>query len=179
MKSLVSKSVKEDLVAKKLAIVNSEVPVLVIFEGGSGRVISKVVNELDRIMEPRGVSYWHFDVDASPSKSLARMLQATPAKSQISMFDRSWYSLAVNKYEGGQEQLAAELETPFDVDGAFREFYNTFDLTFLQLFPTFVEESAILYDRILFSAGKIGYQVELPPDELAKLTPFQYADLCE
>ena len=46
-------------------------------------------------------------------------------------------------------------------------------------FPTCVEESAILYDRILFSAGKIGYQVELPPDELAKLTPFQYADLCE
>lgn len=46
-------------------------------------------------------------------------------------------------------------------------------------FPTFVEESAILCDRILFSAGKIGYQVELPPDELAKLTPFQYADLCE
>ena len=46
-------------------------------------------------------------------------------------------------------------------------------------FPTFVEESAILYDRILFSAGKIGYQVELPPDELAQLTPFQYADLCE
>ena len=46
-------------------------------------------------------------------------------------------------------------------------------------FPTFMEESAILYDRILFSAGKIGYQVELPPDELAKLTPFQYADLCE
>lgn len=42
--------------------------------------------------------------------------------------------------KGGQEQLAAELETPFDVDGAFREFYNTFDLTFLQLFPTFVEE---------------------------------------
>ena len=46
-------------------------------------------------------------------------------------------------------------------------------------FPTFMEESAILYDRILFSAGKIGYQVELSPDELAKLTPFQYADLCE
>ncbi len=105
MKSLVSKSMKEGLVAKQLAIINSEVPVLVIFEGGSGRVISKVVNELDRVMEPRGVSYWHFDVDASPSKSLARMLQATPAKSQICMFDRSWYSLAVNKYEGGPEQL--------------------------------------------------------------------------
>ena len=46
-------------------------------------------------------------------------------------------------------------------------------------FPTFVEESAVLFDTILFSAGKIGYQVELAPDELAKLTPFQYADLCE
>ena len=30
-------------------------------------------------------------------------------------------------------------------------------------FPTFVEESAILFDRILFSAGKIGYQVEIDP----------------
>ncbi len=46
-------------------------------------------------------------------------------------------------------------------------------------FPTFVEESAVLYDTILFSAGKIGYQVELAPDELGKLVRFQYADLCE
>ena len=46
-------------------------------------------------------------------------------------------------------------------------------------FPTFVEESAVLFDSIFFSAGKIGCQVELAPDDLAKLTPFQYADLCE
>ena len=46
-------------------------------------------------------------------------------------------------------------------------------------FPTFVEESAVLYDTILFSAGKIGYQVELAPDELGKLVAFQYAELCE
>ncbi len=46
-------------------------------------------------------------------------------------------------------------------------------------FPTFVEESAVLYDTILFSAGKIGYQVEIAPDELGKLISFQYADLCE
>ena len=45
--------------------------------------------------------------------------------------------------------------------------------------PTFVEQSAVLCDTILFSAGKIGYQVELPPDELAKLLAFRYADLCE
>ena len=46
-------------------------------------------------------------------------------------------------------------------------------------FPTFVEESAILFDRILFSAGRIGYQVELAPEELGKLVAFQYAELCE
>ena len=46
-------------------------------------------------------------------------------------------------------------------------------------FPTFLEESAILFDAILFSAGKIGYQVEVAPDDLEKLTPFRYAELCE
>lgn len=46
-------------------------------------------------------------------------------------------------------------------------------------FPTFVDESAVLYDTILFSAGKIGYQVELAPDALEQLVGFQYAELCE
>ncbi len=44
-------------------------------------------------------------------------------------------------------------------------------------FPTFVEESAVLYDAILFSAGKIGWQVELSPEDLEKVVPFEYADL--
>ena len=48
-----------------------------------------------------------------------------------------------------------------------------------KLFPTFLDESAVLFDTILFSAGKIGWQVETAPDELNKLVPFQYADLCE
>ena len=46
-------------------------------------------------------------------------------------------------------------------------------------FPTFLDESAILFDKILFSAGKIGWQVETAPDELEKLVPFRYADLCD
>ena len=46
-------------------------------------------------------------------------------------------------------------------------------------FPTFLEESAVLFDAILFSAGKIGCQVEVAPDDLEKLVAFQYADLCE
>ncbi len=46
-------------------------------------------------------------------------------------------------------------------------------------FPTFLEESAVLYDTILFSAGKIGWQIETAPDGLARIVPFQYAELCE
>ena len=45
-------------------------------------------------------------------------------------------------------------------------------------FPTFLEESAILCDTILFSAGKIGWQVECAPEQLERLVPFQYAELC-
>ena len=46
-------------------------------------------------------------------------------------------------------------------------------------FPTFLEESAVLFDAILFSAGKIGWQVEAAPDDLAKLVPYEYAELCD
>lgn len=44
-------------------------------------------------------------------------------------------------------------------------------------FPTVVDETAILYDSIMFSAGKIGYQIETAIDELAKVIDFKTADL--
>lgn len=46
-------------------------------------------------------------------------------------------------------------------------------------FPTFIEESAMLCEHIFVSAGKVGYQVELNPDELLALVGAQYADLIE
>ena len=48
-----------------------------------------------------------------------------------------------------------------------------------KLFPSFLEESAVLYDTILFSAGKIGWQVELSPEDLTRLVPCRYAELCD
>ena len=45
-------------------------------------------------------------------------------------------------------------------------------------FPTFLDESAVLWDAILFSAGKIGWQVETAPEGLERLVPFRYAELC-
>lgn len=46
-------------------------------------------------------------------------------------------------------------------------------------FKTFVHETAMLFDTIIFSAGKIGYQVEIAPDDLSKLIPFKYEDITD
>ncbi len=44
-------------------------------------------------------------------------------------------------------------------------------------FKTVIHETAMLYDTIIFSAGKIGYQVELNPNDLISLIDASYADI--
>lgn len=46
-----------------------------------------------------------------------------------------------------------------------------------KLFKTVIDESAKNQETIIFSAGKIGYQVELTLEELSKVIPFQLADI--
>ena len=46
-------------------------------------------------------------------------------------------------------------------------------------FPTFIDETAQLFDSICVSAGKIGVQAELAPDDLCALTGAQYAALTD
>ena len=48
-----------------------------------------------------------------------------------------------------------------------------------KLFPTVFDRSAESYDRIFFSAGKIGYQVQLSLSDLQKVIPFHLADICD
>ena len=45
--------------------------------------------------------------------------------------------------------------------------------------PTFIDETAQLFDTICVSAGKIGAQVELAPDDLCRLTGALYAPLTD
>ncbi|MBO6054219.1 MAG: Cys-tRNA(Pro) deacylase [Oscillospiraceae bacterium] len=45
-------------------------------------------------------------------------------------------------------------------------------------FPVFLDESAWLQDTIFCSAGKVGRQVELRPEDLEQMVPLTAADLC-
>ena len=46
-------------------------------------------------------------------------------------------------------------------------------------FRTVIDETALLYDTIMFSAGKIGYQVQLSVEDLKKVIPFSLDDICD
>ena len=44
-------------------------------------------------------------------------------------------------------------------------------------FPTVIDASAMNFDTILFSGGRIGYQVQLSLDALRQIVRFELADL--
>ena len=44
-------------------------------------------------------------------------------------------------------------------------------------YKTVIDETAILFDTICISAGKIGYQVELNPEDLARLVNAEFVDI--
>jgi ybaK/ebsC protein len=46
-------------------------------------------------------------------------------------------------------------------------------------FVTVLHESALNWESIIFSAGKIGYQVQVSPKDLKKLVPYTTADIIE
>ncbi|WP_423363012.1 Cys-tRNA(Pro) deacylase [Mycoplasma sp. P36-A1] len=48
-----------------------------------------------------------------------------------------------------------------------------------KFFNTTIDESAILQDTIIFSGGKIGYQVEVSLNDLEKIITFECADLTD
>jgi Cys-tRNA(Pro)/Cys-tRNA(Cys) deacylase len=46
-----------------------------------------------------------------------------------------------------------------------------------KLFPTFIDETAQLYETINVSGGRVGLHVELSPSDIAKLTNAAFCDL--
>ncbi len=48
-----------------------------------------------------------------------------------------------------------------------------------KFFTTTIDETAKNFDTIIFSAGKIGYQVEMSLEDLSKVISYNYADIIE
>ena len=46
-----------------------------------------------------------------------------------------------------------------------------------KLFPTYIDDSCAEFDSIVFSAGRIGRQVQLSIEDLVKLTKAQLAPI--
>ena len=46
-----------------------------------------------------------------------------------------------------------------------------------KLYPTFIDETAQLFDTINISGGRVGLQVELSPNDVAKLVSAVFCDL--
>ena len=48
-----------------------------------------------------------------------------------------------------------------------------------KLFPTFIHQTASDFEKIFVSAGKVGRQVELSPEDIIKIVNAKYADITE
>ena len=48
-----------------------------------------------------------------------------------------------------------------------------------KVFTTVIDETAILFDKIIFSGGKIGFFIEVNPMELEKVLPVKFIDIVE
>ena len=110
MRSLLSDELDDQLDKVQTDIAASQIPIAILFEGGSGRVISRVINELDRNLEPRGINYFHPDISGGEATVFAEIMKATPGKGEITLYDRSWYSLAVEYCNGDDRVLEAQIE---------------------------------------------------------------------
>ena len=96
MANTISDELAEELTFLQRRIVDGGHQVLVVFEGRSGRVMGRVINEFMNLLEPRGITYTHFIPEAMTSpRDMLRYIAREPAKGKISIYDRSWYSRIV------------------------------------------------------------------------------------
>lgn len=121
MHALISDEMISRLNQLQQAILSKDIPVLIIFEGSSGRVIGRVINELIRCLEPRGVTYHHFDPsDAKDPRSVLDFLQQTPRSGSIALYDRSWYSSIIDRYN--EDEKKKELDRMLEMCNDFERY---------------------------------------------------------
>ncbi|MDR1691194.1 MAG: hypothetical protein LBR42_05080 [Candidatus Methanoplasma sp.] len=114
MDALVPDDVVSRLNQLQQTLLKKQLPVLIVLEGSSGRVIGRVSNELMRCLEPIGVRYNHFDpADGGDSRFIFGFLRNTPGNGQIGIYDRSWYSFMIEKFN--EDEKKKELDRMLDL----------------------------------------------------------------
>ncbi|MCL2032762.1 MAG: hypothetical protein FWG96_05790 [Methanomassiliicoccaceae archaeon] len=121
MQALMPNCLESELNQLQQSILAEGLPVLIIFEGSSGRVIGRVNSELIRCLEPRGVLYTHFDPsDAGGPGSIMDFLQRTPGKGQLGLCDRSWYSMMIERCK--EDECKENLDKKLDACNDFERY---------------------------------------------------------
>ena len=86
MAATISDDLAAELTVLQRRIVNENQQVLVIFEGRSGRVMGRVINEFMNLLEPRGITYTHFvPEEMSSPRDMLRYITREPAKGKFSI----------------------------------------------------------------------------------------------
>ena len=81
------------------------------------------------------------------------------------------------KASGNKKIEMIHVKEIFDLTGYIRGGCSPIGMK--KQYPTFIDETAVLFDRIYFSAGKRGVQIILDPEELASVTGGIFTDLTE
>lgn len=80
----------EELPLLQKRIVNKNRQVLIIFEGCSGRVMGRVINEFMNLMESRGIQYTQFILEGIVfTRDMLKYLAREPAKCKILIYNLS------------------------------------------------------------------------------------------
>lgn len=119
------------------------------------RMVGKDPAQVFKTLVSRGASggYYVFDIPVEETLDLKKAAHAVGEKS-VAMIPQKELLPLTGYVHGGCSPLG--MKKPF---------------------PTVLDETAQLFDTILVSAGKIGFQVEVGPADLLKLTGGTVADL--
>lgn len=104
MATTISDELAQQLTVLQRRMVDEGRKALVIFEGRSGRVMGRVINEFMNLLEPRGILYSHFIPEhVGCPRDLLRYISREPGDGIIGIYDRSWFSQLVAKANNGED----------------------------------------------------------------------------
>jgi hypothetical protein len=146
MKPFICKDTALRLTSLQHTLYEAEVPVLIIVEGGGGRLLGRLCNEIMNLLEPRGVEYHKYAprADSSTPRSAISFLAATPAAGKIGFFDRGWYTTIMRAAADG------------DFDGPYARNFMQFE-RYLTVNGVILIKIFIDYDEVV--AGSIASEI--------------------